>query len=131
MREAEVVAEVDAPAASREIEVAPSATSVPTPKDAAAHIDGDILAVTDSLVHPLLAGLGPLPLPAVQYSVFVEDAELGLVELAWPRWRVAVLIPQQRESEGALKGAGWKTTVVEAGANIPVILEWLKSALSA
>lgn len=131
MREAEVVAEVDAPAASREAESAPNTASVPTPKEAPAHIDGDILAVTDSLVHPLLAGLGQLPLPAVQYSVFVESSELGLAELAWPRWRVAVLIQQQRESEGALRGAGWKTTVVEAGANTQVILDWLKSALSA
>ncbi len=133
IREAEVIAEVDAPAAQRQTEVTPTQTPAPAAKEALApaRVEGDILAVTDPLVHPLLAGLGDLPLPTVQYCVFIEDSELGLAELAWPPSRVAVLIPQQRQSEEALRDAGWKTTVVEGEANPQAILEWLKSVLSA
>jgi hypothetical protein len=133
IREAEVIAEVDAPAAQRPTEVPPTKTPAPAGQEAPdpARIDGDLLAATDPLVHPLLAGLGNLPLPAVQYSVFMEASELGHAELAWPPSRVAVLIPRQRQSEAALIAAGWRTTVVEAGVDTQATLEWLKSVLSA
>lgn len=133
IREAEVIAEVDAPVAQCQAEVTRTTTPAPAAKEAPApaRIDGDILAVTDPLVHPLLVGLGDLPLPTVQYSVFMEDTELGLAELAWPLSRVAVLIPQQRHNEEALRDAGWRTTVVEGEANTQAVLEWLKAALSA
>lgn len=133
LREAEVIAEIDAPAARRQAEPSQPAPVVSPAKGAptVAPLDGDMLAVTDPLVHPLLAGLGDLSLPAVQFSVFVEDTELGLAELAWPQSRVAVLIPSQRQCEGALRSAGWKTTVVDSETNTHAILQWLKQLLSA
>lgn len=133
LREAEVIAEIDAPAAWRQAEPSPPATAVPSTKVAptVAPVDGDMLAVTNPLVHPLLAGLGDLSLPAVQFSVFQEDTELGLAELAWPQSRVAVLIPSQRQCEGALRNAGWKTRVVDSETSIHSILQWLTPLLSA
>lgn len=133
IREAEDIAEVDAPPAERLTEATPTKAPALATHEAPdpARIDGDILAVTDPLLHPLLAGLGNLPLPAVQYSVFLEDSELGLAELAWPSSRVAVLIPQQRQSEAALRDAGWSTKVFAAEVDTQATLGWLKSVLSA